>query len=348
MFLIWLQFFISAVIIIIAGAKLSLYANVISERTGLSKAWIGMVLLGVVTSLPELATSLASAVRINAPDLALGNVLGSNIFNLMIIVLLDFLYKSGSITSKANTNRAHIFSATLTLLLSTVVIAGIFINSKVAVLNIGNFGLDSIMIAIIYIIGMRLIFKFETEKLSAQAMDKQPVFFRYKPLHHSYGGNMGLTLSKSYVGFIVAAILVISSGIWLAGVGEEIAKATGWGRTFVGTILLAIVTSFPELVVSVTALRLGSIDLAFGNIFGSNMLNLFIIPITDIAYRAGAILTFVSQTHILTACLGIFLTCVVIIGLIRREKKSILHLSWDTIVMVLGYLFGTYMLFRLG
>lgn len=337
MFLIWLQFFISAVIIIIAGTKLSLYADVISERTGLSKAWIGMILLGVVTSLPELATSLASAVKINAPDLSLGTVLGSNIFNLMIIVLLDFIYRPGSITSKANSNHSHILSAVLTLMLSVIVITSIFINSRVTVWSIGNVGIDSIAIALIYIVGMRLIFKSEAKEMPAQLADKELALFRHK----------GLTLSRAYLGFIIAAALVVSSGIWLAGIGEAIAKTTGWGRTFVGSIFLAIVTSFPEVVVSVAALRLGSIDLAFGNIFGSNMINLFIIPITDIAYRKGALLGFVSQAHILTACLGIFLTCVAIIGLTRRVKKTFLHLSWDTIIMVLSYLLGTYMLFRL-
>ena len=337
MFLIWLQFFISTVIIIIAGTKLSLYADVISERTGLSKAWIGMILLGVVTSLPEVATSLTSAVKIDAPDLALGTVLGSNTFNLMIIVLLDFLHKPGSITSRTNTESSHILPATLALILSTIVVASIFINSKVNVLSIGNIGIDSIAIALIYIIGMRLVFKSVAKELPPQLMDKELTLLRHK----------GLTLSGAYLGFIIAAVLVVGSGIWLAGIGEEIAKATGWGRTFVGTIFLAIVTSFPEVVVSVAALRLGSIDLAFGNIFGSNTFNLFIIPITDIAYRAGGILAFVSQAHILTACLGIFLTCVAIIGLSQRVKKTFLHLGWDTIVMLLSYLLGTYMLFRL-
>lgn len=337
MFLIWLQFFISAIIIIIAGTKLSLYADVISVRTGLSKVWIGMILLGAVTSLPEVATSVTSAVKINALDLSLGNILGSNIFNLMIIVLLDFLYKPGPIISMAVPNRSHIFSATLTLILSVIVIASIFINSKIEVLNIGNIGLDSIAIALIYIIGMRFIFKSEAKKIPAQLMDKEAALFHHKDL----------TLSRAYLGFIIAAVLVVISGIWLAGVGEEIAKLTGWGRTFVGSIFLAIATSFPEVVVSIAAFRLGSMDLAFGNIFGSNMINLFIIPITDIAYRKGAILAHVSQLHILTAFLGMFLTCIVIIGLMKHAKKTFLNLGWNTIIMVLSYLLGTYMLFRL-
>lgn len=337
MFLIWLQFFICAFIIIVAGKKLSLYVDDISEKTGLSKAWAGMILLGVVTSLPEVVTSLTSVTKINAPDLALGNVLGSNIFNLMIIPILDFMYGHDSITSKVSSNHSYILSGAFTLTLSTIVIAGIFINRIVNGLNIFDVGMDSIAIAIICLIGLRLIFKSETETLPHQSIDE-----RTKPIE-----TRKINLARVYLGFIISGILVIASGIWLASIGDRIANITGWGKTFVGSIFLAIVTSFPELVVSLTTLRLGAIDLAFGNIFGSNTFNLFIIPITDIAYRAGVILAFVSRTHILTACLGIFLTCIAIIGLSLRKKKTFLNLSWDTIIMVLSYLFGTYMLFRL-
>ena len=250
---------------------------------------------------------------------------------------MDFLHKPGSITTRANSNYSHIISAVLTVILSTVVITSIFTNTKIDILSVSNIGMGSVAIALIYLIGMRLIFKTESKEIPAQLMDKELTLFRHK----------GVTLSKAYIGFLIAATLVVISGIWLAGIGEEIAKTTGLGRTFVGSIFLAIVTSFPEVVVSVAALKLGSIDLAFGNIFGSNMINFFIIPITDIAYRKGALLDFISQTHILTASLGIFLTCIAIIGLTRCRKKAFLRLGWDTIAMVLVYLGGTYMLFKL-
>ncbi len=176
-------------------------------------------------------------------------------------------------------------------------------------------------------IGVRLASRFEGKEL--------PVLIHERP-----------DLSRAYMGVIIAAVLVVVSGICLAGTGEEIAKATGWGRTFVGSVFLAIVTSFPEVVVSVAALRLGSIDLAFGNIFGSNMINLFLISLTDVAYRGGAILACVSKVHVLTASLGVFLTGVAIVGLSRRRKNTLFHLGWDTIIMLLGCLLGIYALFK--
>jgi len=288
--------------------------------------------------LPEVATNLASVVQINAPDLALGNVLGSNNFNLMIIVLLDFLYKGGSVIKKAGLKSSHILSAGFTIVLSALVAGGIFISSRADIWSIGNVGVDSIAVGLIYIIGMRLIFNTEVKQGSADSIEKKITLIHSKKP----------TLSSACLGFVIAASLVVAGAVWLANTGDKIAELTGLGRTFVGSIFLALVTSFPELVVSVTAFKLGSIELAFGNIFGSNMINLFIIPLTDIAYRKAVISASVSQTHILTAFLGIFLTCFVVIGLsCGVNKKVFLNLSRETIAMALSYVLGTYLLFRL-
>lgn len=120
---------------------------------------------------------------------------------------------------------------------------------------------------------------------------------------------------------------------------DVISVRTGLSKVWIGMILLGAVTSLPEAVTSVASVvKINAPDLSLGNILGSNMINLFIIPIADIAYRKGAILAFVSQAHILTACLGIFLTCIVIVGLMKHVKKTFLNLSWDTTVMALSYL----------
>ena len=336
MVIIWLQFFISAAIIIVAGVMLCIYADTISERTKLSKVWIGIILLGIVTSLPELVTSLSSVVKLAAYDLALGNIFGSVNFNLLIIVILDFLYKKASITSKADSNRSHIFSAGCSLILIIIAIVGIIINGRINILNIGNIGIDSILIALVYIVAIRLISRLKTQEVHSQM-----------PSQNSESGiHKKTTLARSCLGFLIASIFVVASGMWLANIGREIACLTGWGQTFVGSIFLAMVTSFPELVVSISALKLGSIDMAFGNIFGSNMINLFIIPIIDIVYRKGAILAFVSQTHIITAMLAVFLTCIVMRGLLRQKKRTFFNLGWDTMIMLVIYLLGNYMLFR--
>jgi len=336
--IIWLQFFTSAFIIVVAGARLCFYADIISERLHLSKIWIGLILLGIVTSLPELVTSLAASLSLDAVDLALGDLIGSNNFNLLIIVILDFLYRSGSITNKTGSSRSHIFSASWSLVLVLIVISSIIINSQFRVFDIGNVGIGSLLIAVVYIVAIRLISRLNIQESPSQTASQDSELSVHKKT----------TLAKSYLGFLVASAVVVTSGIWLANIGGEIAQLTGWGQSFIGSIFLAAVTSFPELVVSISALRLGSVDMAFGNIFGSNMINLFIISIVDIAYRKGAILSLVSQSQIITAILMITLTSIVIIGLRNKKKVIFINLAWDTVLMLAIYLLGNYMLFKLG
>ena len=337
MLLIWLQFSISALIIIVSGARLCRYANIISEKVNLSKIWIGLILLGIVTSLPELVTSLALSINLGAFDLALGDLLGSNNFNLLIIVVLDFLYKTGSITNQAGLNRSHIFSASWLLVLSAIVLLSIIANSQIKIFTVSNIGIGSILIAVVYIIAIRLISGLKKEKPYLEVASHKAESSTYKEA----------TLAKACLGFFIASIFVVTSGIWLANIGVGIVQLTGWKETFVGAIFLAMVTSFPELVVSISAFRLGSIDMAFGNIFGSNMINLFVIPIIDIIYRKGAILSLLSQSQIITATLMVFVTCVIIIGFLRRRKKTFFNLGWDTSIVLAAYFFGNYMLFRL-
>ena len=130
-------------------------------------------------------------------------------------------------------------------------------------------------------------------------------------------------VSGAWVGFAISALVVVIGGLWLTGTGDKLAVATGLGRTFVGSIVFAIITSFPEIVTCIAAVRVGAPDLAIANIFGSNMFNLVLIPITDAAYRSGSLLHYVSRTHVITALLGIFLTVAAFLSLV-----SLIAVQW--------------------
>ncbi|MCX7183938.1 MAG: hypothetical protein NTW90_01640 [Nitrosospira sp.] len=111
----WLQLLICLAIIGYAGYFLSRYADIIAEKTGLSASLIGLMLLATVTSLPELVTGISAVTAADAPDIAVGNVLGAAVFNLAILVILDALYRHETIYSRAA--HGHILSAALGALL---------------------------------------------------------------------------------------------------------------------------------------------------------------------------------------------------------------------------------------
>jgi cation:H+ antiporter len=127
---------------------------------------------------------------------------------------------------------------------------------------------------------------------------------------------------------------------YLPFVGGEIARMTGLGTTFVGNLFIAIATSLPEIVVSVSAMRIGALDLAFGNLLGSNLFNLAILAIDDVFYRQGELLAQVSSSQLTIALATLVMTTVVIIGLTLRPATKRLPLSWDAVSLVAVYALG--------
>ena len=327
----WLEFTLSSAIIVIAGTFLVKYADSLSDRFHLSKVWVGIVLLGFVTSLPEAATSFIAISSVGAPNLAVGNMLGSNNFNLMIVVALDFLYRRGSVTDSIKTNTAHIFSSMFAMILSVIVLISIFASRFVSAPAMGHLSLGGVFIAVIYIGGIVFLSRSKQSNYSATTQ------------------NSTNSVSLHTILFYLAAsiILVLIGARWLALAADKIALSTTLGRTFVGSIFLAFVTSLPEIVVSVSALRLGSVDLAFGNIFGSNMINIFIVFLCDIIYTKGPIFDSISQTHIFTVFLSIILTAVVLVGMRVKKKKLLCGIGWDSILMIICFLIGVRVMYIL-
>jgi cation:H+ antiporter len=156
-----------------------------------------------------------------------------------------------------------------------------------------------------------------------------------------------------YLRFALVAMAVIGAGIWLAFIGDEIAETYGWGASFVGTLFLAITTSMPELVVTVTAIRLGAIDMAVADILGANMLNMVAITWTDLFYTRGPILfqprSLVSDAHLITALIAAVMSLLVIVGLrFRQKRKTFIAISWYGPLLIGLYILGAYASFTSG
>ena len=330
----WLEFLISTGIIVFAGIRLTVFADKLSDELQLGKVWIGIVLLGIVTSLPEAVTSLALIISFNANDLAIGNLLGSNNINPMFIVVMDVMYRQGAVTNAIRPNLSHKVSARYAVYLVAIVIVDILMNSRFPVLHIGPLSSGSFLIAGCYFVGMRKLAKLSTG---------QSVIFPSRAQEDA----RKKSVSRIWIQLFINAVLVIVGSIWLAKSADIIAEQTGLGGTFFGTVFLALVTSLPEMVVSLSALRLGSLDLAIGNIFGSNMTNVFILFVSGLFHKGGPVLGAVSGAHTITASLSIVLTVVAIKGIFTRNKKAYFGLGGDSWLMIFFFIFGTSILYFL-
>lgn len=140
-----------------------------------------------------------------------------------------------------------------------------------------------------------------------------------------------ITTKTAVLNYLGNAIVVIIAAVFLPEIGEGIAARTGLGQTFVGNIFIALSTSLPEVVVSVSALRMDAVDLAIGNLFGSNVFNIFILAMDDIFLLKGHILDYAGPNQIISALSAIMMTTIAIIGLTCRAEKKNLFLAWDSI-----------------
>ncbi len=153
--------------------------------------------------------------------------------------------------------------------------------------------------------------------------------------------------ARVWVKFFIAGLIVVISGFFLAKTGKAIVVKSGFSYTFVGIVFLATATSLPELIVSFSALRLGSIDMAIGNILGSNLFDTAIVPICDIFYTDNQIFKVISLEHVFTLSLCMVLSAIIITGLTYRSKKSFLKLGWDVIAMVAIFVFAMFVFYVL-
>jgi cation:H+ antiporter len=333
----WLLFAVSAVVIVVAGTKLSHYGDQIAEFTGLGRLWIGVVLMAAATSLPEVFTTV-SAGWIDAPDLAAGDLFGAGLSNMLTLGLIDLLHRQKRVWQEAALE--HTLTAALAMVLTGL--AAFFVLLQVNVTHLGV-GLGSLTLFLLYVLGMRLVFRQEDMK---RRQREQEALVEGAIGKQDAATTRRTELRRAVMGFSVAAWVLLMAAPFLAWSAERIAEETGTSETFIGTSLVAITTSLPELVTSIAAVRLGAFDLAVGNLFGSNAFNMAAFLFADVAYRGGSLLSHVSQTHALTALWSILMMNLGLMGIIYRAEKRFMLIEPDSLLMIVAYVLGLWLLFR--
>ena len=328
MLLVWLKFIVCVLLILFAGRNVAKYGDIIADKTGLGGLWIGVVLVAMATSLPELFTGISAVTLLKAPDLAVGDVFGANTFNLFNLALLDIAYRHGPLLTKASPR--HALSGGLSIIMVAFPSVCLLISSMVSTLAIGWIGIYTPVILILYLFILRLLFDFEKNERIESSLDVEMV-----------SESEGIALRRAYFFYALSAIVIIAAGVWLAFVGKDLARMTGWEQSFIGSLLLAFTTTLPEITVSFSALRLGAVDLCVANMIGSNIFNMMLLAIFDLFYAEGPILAAVSQSHVFTALIVVLMSGIFIAGLVfRPQHKTPLKASWYAIGLIVVFIVG--------
>ena len=328
--LIWLQFALCVGVIGVTGVRLSRYGDAIAALTGLSRNWVGLILLATVTSLPELVTGLSAVTVAAAPDIAVGDVLGSCVFNLAILAMIDVTYRKGAIYTLAGSG--HIVSAGFGVILLAGVGLAVLLTTQGMMPSLGHVSLASVMIFVMYLVAMRALYLTEQRNTSTVVAERPD-----------------MTLKAALMGYGVASAVIVGAGIWLPLIGVELARVMGWSNSFVGTLFVAFATSVPELATTWGAIRIGAIDMAFGNLLGSNLFDVLILAIDDFAYRPGSIYAHVSPVHAVSAITACLMSGVVIVALAYRPVSRVWRTaSWASLALLALYLINAAIQFLHG
>lgn len=313
-----LHFILSAAVIIAAGIILTKFADRLADETGLGRALVGSILLAGATSLPELMVDL-NAVWLNQPDLAVGDLLGSSLFNLFILALVDTCFRHPH-RAFSRDFAHHAQTAVLSINLTALVGIGILSHLSISFIRIGLF---TWIIGIVYLIGARRTFAHSIEE---QKCSKSAHWFELLKRK---------SILYTIIGFLVSTCTILIAAPFLVRAADKIAALSGLGHTFVGTTLVALSTSLPELVATITAFRIGASDLALGNIFGSNTFNMLLFLPLDLFFPE-TLFSSVRPIHALTAFCVITVSSVAVMGQIsrKREKTRIWEPSSELIVIL--------------
>jgi cation:H+ antiporter len=321
-----LKFLTCAGVIIIAGTFLARCADAIADLTGLGRLLIGSILLAAGTSLPELSFGV-NAVRQGYPNIAVGDLMGAGLFNLLILAVIDCLhYSKGKMLSRAAA--AHALSATVSMALTALAGASILLGQHSAEWVVWGVDPSSLAILGMYLLGVRLIF-FDQRVSAAEHAVQEIASGAVAP-----GTTTTWTIRGAIAGFVAAAAAILVVGPYMADAAGELAELSGLGGTFVGTTLVAISTTLPELVAMLSAVRIGAFDLAVGNVFGSIAFNMVLIVPLDIAYRNGSLMGAVSTNHALTCLATVVVSCVAVAGQLYKVERRKKFLEPDAVMML--------------
>lgn len=331
-----------AAVIWLAGAAATKSARRIATQLDVGEAFVGMILLGVVTSLPEVATT-GSAARQGHAELAGSNLLGGVAMQLALLAAVDAAAPHGALMTLGRSASLRRQSFLLVLLLA---IAGLGIASREP-LAVGGIGAFSSALALAYVVGVYLIYRREhgakrREGGAARRAPDRPNGSSARPARDGAG-------YRSWLAFAVAAVGVIVGGYTVAETGAALAAQLGLGESFVGATLVAITTSLPEVSTTLHAVRVAGYGMAIGNILGTNVLEVALLLPADLLYLDAPILSTLGAAAILLIALGLVLTALLHFGMHRRRIGStVLGFGPESLLVLVLYFVGTAVLYRIG
>ena len=347
-------FVAGAILIWISGAPLSKLADQLAEQTGLGRAFIGLLLLGGITSLPEVATTVTASLEGNA-GMAASNILGGISMQVAILAVVDFWAGKKPISTATKSVVVWMQGVLLVVMLA---LSAVFM--IVPVPAVFHVGIDTIFLLVIFLFALYMVHgQSDRHWVSYHHQDPEKMQKSIGKLQEAYEQlkeerkedddriSVGAFLKKKGLALLLLSLLILVAGYFVVKSSEAIAAETGIGTSFAGLVLVAITTSLPEISATIGAIKLKRYDMAFSNIFGTNLFDVALLFLADVLFFSGPVMEELDEFTVAAAMLGILLTAIYLTGISIRSRRNMLGVGLDSWLIMLVYLGGIFMLYQI-
>lgn len=328
-----LVFLICAMVIAIVGTRMTRLADRFADQTGLGEAFVGAVFLGAATSLPGITASVVAALD-HRPEMALSNAIGGIAAQTAFLAIADITYRRANLEHAAVSVPNMLQAALLIVILSLVMIAIVSPNVSLYAIH----PVTPLMFGVYYL-GMRMVKHSReapmwtpryTEETSADVPDEEQT--------------TPDVYMRTWLRFGGAALIVVVAGYFATKAISALSDHYEWmNDSIAGGAFIAVATSLPELVTSIAAVRRGALTLAVGGIIGGNCFDTLFAAVADIAYREGSLFHAAknsqgqSSASLILVAVSIFMTAILLLGLLRRQKKGPAGIGFESLTVLIAY-----------
>jgi len=326
--LVWLLtvFAVAAAVAVAASVRATALADIIADRTRLGEAMVGGLLLGGATSLAGVVVSVSAASGGDA-SFAVSNAVGGIAAQTLFLAFADTLHKNANLEHAA-AEPANLFQAVMLLILLSLPIAAI------AGPDIAYFGVHpvSLIMFLVYLYGVHL-----SSQVSDQPMWR-PVETHETRHDEPEDATEAQKSARRPAMIFVALVAVMGLSGWIISqVGATFIARYGLSSSLVGALMTAVITSLPELVTTLVAVRRGALQLAVGGIIGGNTFDTLFLVASDVAYRDGSIFEAATQNDLYWLATGMLMTAILLGGLILRQRNGPGRIGIESVLIMAVY-----------
>ncbi len=298
--------------LLITGIRFTRTVDVLADRTGIGEALAGAVLLGAATSLPGLITTITGALEGEA-GFAVSNAIGGIAAQTSFLVIADLIYRRTNLEHAAASLPNLLQTAILIALVGTVLMAAT--GPEFSILGVHP---ASAALVLVYVYGLRLV----------RGAGESPM---WRP-RDTADTDVDViddddddpnTTTKLWLEFAGLAAVVAVVGYLIGQAGLTVARESGMSGSIVGALFTSVITSLPELITVLTAVRIGALTLAVSNIVGGNTFDVLFVAAADLAFRGGSIYHAVDQQTLLVLAVTVVMTAMLTGGLLYRDERYI-------------------------